>query len=474
MAKKVRITYAEKSTEESVPNSATVIQYGTTAFPEIPIHPNPDIAVKEALKNPIGMGEIPELVKRGSKVTIAFDDPIKCPKPSKVLHQLIPPVVAELIEAGVREKDITLLCATGTHCKWKPNELRDLIGSEIYERFRPFEWREGRLTNHDCTQGNVYLGETELGDEVEYDKAIVESDLLIYTGTVYPLVYGGYAGQGISIGLGSTRVINSLHSYNVFRSGTALSGEYEPEKNIYRKHKLAVHEKIENATGKKIFYVDALTGPQQKIIKVFAGHVPELEKIEYTEADKYFKIKVPQFDIVIVGLPYLLGYDTSDNPACACNFAAQSVRMWRNKPVLRENGVIIALAQCSGDISARRPADLEAFKLYKDCFDARELNNYIDLFGNNQEYLYKYHHDYAYHPIHSIYLLQNIDTIQRVAQRTIFAGEVNPSVIRGIGAIPVRSFEEALGQATEIAGKDADILVLPRLYYDPRPIFQVA
>jgi len=473
MTKKIAIAYEGTWTEISVPETARVIQYGTPAFPEIPIHPDPEMAVKEALANPVGMERIPELVKQGSKVTLAFDDPAKCPAPSQVLQVIIPVVISELLEAGVREEDITLVCASGGHCKWRPDELRTLIGPDVYKQFRPFDWREGRLINHDCTQGNVYLGETSLGDEVEYDKALVESDLLVYAGTIYPLAYGGYAGQGVVIGLGSMRALNSLHSYEVFRTATALSGEYQPEKNIYRKHKLAVHEKIENAIGKKIFYVDAITGPQQKIVAVFAGHVPELEEVEYPEADKYFKVKVPQVDIVVVGLPYLMGYDTSDNPACACNYAAQSARLWRNKPVLRENGIIIALARCSGAISPRRPADLEAFELYRDCFSARELYDYTDSFCNNQEYLYQYQHDYAYSPIHSILLLQNVDALHKVARRTIFAGEVNPSVIREIGAIPTKSFDEALAQATEIVGKDADILVLPRHYYDPRPIFEV-
>jgi len=76
MTKNVTIEYKDTWTEISVPKTARLIQYGTPVFPEIPIHPDPKKAVKEALKNPIGMEGIPDLVKRGSKVTIAFDDPI--------------------------------------------------------------------------------------------------------------------------------------------------------------------------------------------------------------------------------------------------------------------------------------------------------------------------------------------------------------------------------------------------------------
>jgi nickel-dependent lactate racemase len=471
MSKNVTVEYKDIWTEISVPDSAMVLQYGTSEFPEIPVHPDPGKAVREALENPIGMERIPDLVKRGSKVTIAFDDPIKHPEPS--LRAIIPIVVDELRSAGVREEDITLLCAIGAHCKLRPSEFRALLGSELYDRFRPFDWKDGRLLNHDCLEGNVYLGDTSLGDEVEYSKAIVESDQLIYVGTVYPVPYGGYSGQGAVIGLASTGALRSLHSYYVFRTLGVLHADYRPDKNVYRRHKLAVHEKIESATGKKIFYVDALTGPQQQIVKVFAGHVPDLEKVEYSEADTHYVVRVPQADIVVVGLHYTLDYDTSDNPGSACNYVTRPARAWIGKPLLRENGIIIALGQCTGAMSSRRPGDQEAFRLYRDCFSVNDLYDYFDAFANNPEYVYKYRHEYAYSPIHSIFLMANIEPMQKVAGRTIIAGDVNPGVVREMGALPARNFDEALAQAKGLVGKNPDILVLPRYYHDPKPIFEV-
>lgn len=471
MGRHVKIEYKDDWTEISVPDHATVFQYGTPEFPEIPLHPDPGRAVREALENPVGMERIPDLVTRGSKVTIAFDDPIKHPEPS--LRVIIPIVVEELRNAGVREEDITLLCAVGAHCTLRPQEFRALIGSELYDRFPPFDWKEGRLASHDCLEGNVYLGDTDLGDEVEYNRAVAEADQVIYVGTVYPVPYGGYAGQGAVIGLASTRALRSLHSYDVFRTSGVLHADYRPEKNIYRKHKLAVHEKIESATGKKILYVDALTGPNQEIVKVFAGHVPELEQVEYSEADKYYLVQVPQVDIVVVGLHYTLDYDTSDNPGSASNYIARPARAWINKPLLRDNGVIIALGRCTGAFSPRRPGDSEAFRLYRECYSIKELYDYSDAFTNNPDYVYKYRYEYAYSPIHSIFLIANIEPMQKVATRTIIAGDVNPGVVREMGALPARNYDEAMEQAMEIVGRQPDILVLPRYYRDPKPIFEV-
>ena len=431
MTKRVTIEYGDTWIDISVPKSAIVIQHGTPAFPEIPIHPDPEAAVKKKLENPIEIERIPDLVKRGSKVTIAFDDYMKGPGVVKII---IPVVVEELLKAGVEEEDITLVCANGAHRKWRPNELMDLLGAELYRRFRPVDWNEGKILNNDCIDGTVYLGETSLGDEVECNKAVVETDQLIYVGTVRPLHFGGYSGQGVVIGLSSVRTLKSLHGYDTFSSVASRHMDYRPEKNIYRKHKLAVHEKIENAINKKIFYVDAITnairGPTQKIVDVFAGHVPDLEKIEYPEADKYFIVKVPQVDILVIGLPNLLGYDTSNNPGAIGSALCALLGSWRNKPILRENGVVIALGQCTGAISPYRPADLEAFRLYRNCFGTKDFNDYRDTLCNNQEYIYKYRYEYAFPAIHSFWMTTHFELLRKLARHTIIAGEVNPGVIR--------------------------------------------
>jgi nickel-dependent lactate racemase len=469
--KNIKIEYKDSWLDISVPETAKIVRYDTPIFPKIPINADPERAVKEALENPIGMSRIADLVKKGGKVTIAFDDPIKRPEPVKII---IPIVVEELVKAGINEEDITLLSANGAHCKWRPSELRALLGPKLYDRFCAFDGGKTRILNHDCIEGNVYLGETKLGDRVEYNKVVTEADQLIYVGTIFPVPFGGYPGQGVVVGLSGMKAMESHHSNDIFRGVESLHADHRPEKNLFRRHKLAIHEKIEKATGKEIFYVDAITGPQQKIVDVFAGHVPDLEKREYPEADRYFKIRVPQFDIVVIGLPHhALGYDTSDNPGVACSAARRPIRMWRNKPLLRKDGVLIVLGRCTGSISERRPADQEALRLFRNCFGGKELYEYSDAFWHNPEYVRKYRYEYAYSPFHSIIMASSAEALWRMAAEIIFTGEVNPGLIREMGLTPARNFEEALQKATQIVGKDADILVLPSYFHDPSPVFEV-
>jgi hypothetical protein len=46
MNKEVAIEYGDTWREVSVPEHATVVQYGTPAFPNIPVHSNPEQGAK--------------------------------------------------------------------------------------------------------------------------------------------------------------------------------------------------------------------------------------------------------------------------------------------------------------------------------------------------------------------------------------------------------------------------------------------
>jgi hypothetical protein len=469
--KTVRMRYSTAWMDIRVPAAATVLEYKTPAFPEIPVHPHPEEAVRDALHHPIGAPPLPELVSAGCRVVIAFDDSFKSTDANRYV---IPVVLDVLAKAGVREEDVELVAAVGGHRKCMPLELREqLLGPDLYRRFCPFEGGASRVRNHDCTEGNVYLGVSDLGDHVEYDRAVVDADVLIYAGSIKPLGFGGYSGQGVSIGLAGARSLDSLHSHSVYKTREVLNGECDPKKNVYRAHKLAVHRKLEEVTGKRVFYVDTLMGPEHKTVKAYAGYVPELEQVEYPDADRLFLIDMPQFDIVVTGIPHDLSYDTSDNPG-TLGVHSQVMRMARNKPLLREGGVSVSLAQVRGIISKHRPADHEALRLLRECYDLEEYFEHSDYFWNHPEYLRAYKHHFAFSPKHSIFMCGDAAHHWKLARKSIVVGDVVPGLIREHGLTPARDFDEALRIAQDTVGRsNPDVLVLPRFFDDPRPVFSV-
>ena len=96
-----------------LPRSATVY-YPPPILPGIPKDDIPD-ALQHAVENPLGMEPLSQLVRLGSKVTIAFDDncqpfpPMRRPDIRQLMIERLLPL---LYSYGVRKKDVTLRCAT--------------------------------------------------------------------------------------------------------------------------------------------------------------------------------------------------------------------------------------------------------------------------------------------------------------------------------------------------------------------------
>jgi nickel-dependent lactate racemase len=466
----IKLQYGDGWINVDLPAKPTVVRYNTEIFPGINYSSNPLELIRKAIDNPIGGESLEDIVERGvKKVSISFDDPTRPPSVKISLKA----VIDKLNSLGIRDRDIVLISANGAHNKWTRTELRNHVGDEIFYRFWPPESTVTRIFNHDCTQDLVYLGETEFGDMVEYNKILVETDLHIHCGNITSIAYGGFSGQGIVVGLMGIKTANSHHGAHIFMHPDACHSDPSPEKNIFRKHKLAFHRKIEEHTKNRIFYVDCIS-TMDGIIEAFAGYVPELEKLEYPAAEKHFRVKVPQADILVIGTPSRITYDSLDNPLILAAYLLYPLRLARKKPLVKKEGVIIAPVKCRGIFSEKRPGDEEAFRLLGDYIDVEELwFDNIDYFWNNSEYLFKYRYRYAYAPWHCLWGATNPLVLQNFVREVLIFGDIKPGVIRQIGCKPVKSWDDAWNQAVEIVGPDPAVTVLPAFWSEPKPVFDV-
>ena len=73
--------------------------------------------------------------------------------------------------------DVEIIIATGIHRRMKANEVRHMVGDQIFDAY----WPE-RLYNHDAedTDNLVVIGETDHGEVLELNRRAAESDLVIY------------------------------------------------------------------------------------------------------------------------------------------------------------------------------------------------------------------------------------------------------------------------------------------------------
>jgi len=118
--------------------------------------PDARAEVERALKNPIGIKPLAEIAKKGGKVAMVADDHTR----STQSHLMIPPILDELNGAGIKDEDITIIFACGTHRAVKPEEMKKLVGEEVVNRIK--------MISHDHKAKDVvFLGKTKTyGTEV--------------------------------------------------------------------------------------------------------------------------------------------------------------------------------------------------------------------------------------------------------------------------------------------------------------------
>jgi len=464
---------------------------GETIIPAVMPFPNyvsPEKEVEKSLEAPIGAPPLKELAlkAKGEKIVIAHDDPNRPAQPRRLI---ISTVLKILGEAGIPDEDIYLLSANGNHPKRPEAQFKAYYGDKIYPRFRS-PGGNSRIIDHDCNDEKKLekMGVSDLGDWVEANRLLCEAGLFIYCGQIIPTNWGGYTGTGVVIGLGSTRSISSTHSLEVVNHPESCHGD--PRTMLYRKHKQAIMAKIESYTGKRVFYVDAILGEDAEIAQIFSGYSPEINEPTWAAADKLFGADVPQADVFIVGIPRFVAYGETSNPLISLAFAATPPRIWRNRHLLREGGVVIALTACNGQIDEHaHPSYRDVLNLFRGCHSCSDLVKYEEQFYHRDDLNFKYAFGHAYAPLHAFWLLYESQYILDRASKVIFAGvpgaQVHnaplqlegtggPGAVRDLGCVPARSFDDAWKMAESIVGRSPVVVASPNYWTTPfRPFFNV-
>lgn len=178
------------------------------------IHGNPasvegDIvaATQKAIRNPIGTKPLREIVKAGETVAIIVSDITRLCGTDKFL----PVIVDELASVGVKDEDITIVIATGTHRAHTPEEDIVVLGEAMVKRFK--------IIQHDCNdkEANVEIGVTSFGNHVKLNKAVVNADRVILTGavTIHPMAGFGGGRKAVLPGVAAIETVFANHCHAI-------------------------------------------------------------------------------------------------------------------------------------------------------------------------------------------------------------------------------------------------------------------
>ena len=462
--KKVAVDFGERKVEIEVPDAAVVAE-----FADPPLLADPGAEVDRALAAPLGLAPLAEQARPGMRVAIGFDD---ITRPSVPARLILPRIAKILAKSGVKDRDIVFVNGNSNHRKNTREELAHHLGPEIFDRFDPL----GNVRNHDCDdpEGLVFNGVTESGRYVEHNRTFLEADLQVYQGNVSAQAWKGYTGTGVVIGLASTKSIASHHS---------LRAVPDPQKK--KEHQKAAGTKLpgmkpemtavlEKATGRKTFYVNAVTGMGGKPAGIFAGHASDVTPPAWELAGRCFTKEVPQADVLVVGLGAAYSYGSSENALIAAVGALVPPRYSPGEPVLREGGVVIALSPSTGFIDPDRyPSYGRLIDTYDKHHEIRALVDYEEAFHRDPELLRKYREGFGYPALHAFWIFYEFEYALKRAAAVIMAGTRNPGVFRRLGMMTAPDFDAAWKTARRYVGDNPTTVVAPTFWTRPRIKFSV-
>ncbi|RFA16999.1 hypothetical protein B7R22_01470 [Subtercola boreus] len=135
-----------------------------------------DEAIGRALDTPVDSEPLSALLKRGSRVTIVFEDlsqPVTSRTAPDVRQRVIELVLERAAAAGV--DDVELIAATGLRRRLTAHDLQRVLGERVYASFAP-----DHVRSHDAEDENLeVVGELPGGTPIEVNARVASSDLVI-------------------------------------------------------------------------------------------------------------------------------------------------------------------------------------------------------------------------------------------------------------------------------------------------------
>jgi hypothetical protein len=458
-------------------------------------------AIRHALNNPYGdSAPLPSLLRAGMKLTICFDD-ISLPLPPMESPDIRQMVIEEVLEmaAAAGVDDVVLVAALALHRRMTEPELRHALGDRVYDAFAP----HGLLTQHDAEdpENLLYIGQTDEGEDVEINKRAATSDLLVYVNINLVAMDGGH--KSVATGLASYKSLrhhhnpqtmrhsrsfmdapaSELHTSNwrmgrliaesgvkVFQIETTLNTDTFPSQFAFlqkREWEWNVRDRATFAASsaalagaptrykRRLFH--SIKAPHA-MTSVQAGEVEAVHAITTANVWEQQGVEVEgQTDILTMGLPYICPYNVNSimNPILvACLGLGYFFNLYRNKPLVREGGVLILKHPTPWEFDpAFHPSYIDFFEqVLAETTDPVLMHKQFEAsYANDPWYIHLYRTGHAYHGVHPFYMWYWCAHALEHLGRVIIVGG-DQKAVRRLGFSPASTLDDALEMARDVVG----------------------
>jgi nickel-dependent lactate racemase len=321
---RVQLAYGRTGLPMEVPNDAVML-----SARHIPGLKDETAWLKESLRAPIHSLPLRELVQPGDTVTIVHTDITRATPNERIL----PVLLDELEQAGVRKKNIILLNALGTHRPQTETELRRLLGDGIVDNYRCLQhdaWDDANL---------VLLGNTSFGHPVRLNRFYVEASVRILTGFIEPHFFAGFSG-------GPKGVLPSIAGYESVLNNHGREMIAHPKATWGVTSGNPIWEEMREAAllAPPTFLLNVAMNDSRQITAIFAGEMLQAHAAGRAFVGDCAIIPVDQpFDIVVTTNS---GYPLDQNLYQSIKGVSAAAR------VVRPGGAILLAAECSDGLPA--------------------------------------------------------------------------------------------------------------------------
>ncbi len=265
---------------QSINNIFTI---GPAPFPELG---DPQTAVYQSMLRPIGSPPLHDLVKKGSRVLLIADDSTR-PTPQRLL---IPPLLEELNKAGIRDREIQILIALGTHRRMTAKEMQKHFGRAVYRRVD--------IINHEYDNPSFLkpAGRTADGTPIVVNRRILEADLVVGVSSIVPHAQVGWGGGAKIVvpGAAGAGTVSKMH----------LLAARQPDYPFFAGRVENPVRHLIEAVARKVgfaFILNAIFNGRYKLSQVVAGDPVSAHRAGVKIAQKIFIRPIPKLvDVVIV------------------------------------------------------------------------------------------------------------------------------------------------------------------------------
>ncbi|AXL21818.1 nickel-dependent lactate racemase [Megasphaera stantonii] len=367
-------------------------------------------AVRQALRQPVGSAPLRDIIQAGDTVAIIVSDI------TRLVHTdvMLPVIVEELNSIGVKDEQITVITAQGTHRAHTPEEDAIVCGQEMAKRLR--------IVNHDCRNDEALtcIGTTTYGNDVYINAEAVKADKVILTGSVSFHPMAGFGG-------GRKAVLPGIAGYDTIMRNHAMAltedvgGGCNPlcETSLLEHNPL--HDDMRQAAEmlNPAYLVNTVFTADGELYEVVGGHWHEAWKKGCEDLLRIASVPIQELSDVTIGSAG--GYPKDMN-------LYQSMKAHMNS------------------VFATKPGGIMIFTL--DCPDIKEPAIFTNWFfrSNMEEFERDLRADFS---IPAFVAFKSRCIINSMKQVYVVTRPENFDIIRQSGQIPAATLEEAWAMAQE-------------------------